>query len=93
MPEQILTGGVSQLLSQGLLGVIVVFLLWYAGQLQKKLDDERATHKVEIAAERKLNAELQESRLDESKALVEVVSSNRAVIQALLSTSQQGKAS
>lgn len=92
MTDQLLAGGVSQLLSQGLLGVIVVFLLWYCGQLQKRLDDREAAHKVEIAAERKLNADLQESRLDESKALVEIVSSNRAVIQALLSTSQQGKA-
>jgi len=86
--DQLVSQGASQLLSQGLLGVIVVFLLWYAGQLQKRLDDERAAHKLEIAAERKLNADLQESRLDESKALMEVVASNRSAMQALFSATQ-----
>lgn len=86
--DQLVSQGASQLLSQGLLGVIVVFLLWYAGQQQKKLDDERAAHKLEIAAERKLNADLQESRLDESKALMEVVASNRSAMQALFSATQ-----
>ena len=93
MTDQVLTGGAEQLLSQGLLGVIVVFLLWYCSRLQTEIKDLRVAHSLEIAAERKLNAELQESRLEESKALVEIVSSNRAAIQALLSVTQQGKAS
>ncbi|NGP19283.1 hypothetical protein [Devosia aurantiaca] len=86
MTDQLLTGGVSQLLSQGLLGVIVVFLLWYAGQLQKRLDAKDEAHKLEIAAERKLNADLQQSRLDDTKALVEVVGSARSAMQAILAT-------
>lgn len=88
MLDQLISQGGSQLLSQGLLGTIVVFLLWYCGQLQKRLDDERAAHKLEIAAERKLNADLQQSRLDDTKALIEVVGSNRAAMQALLSAAQ-----
>ena len=91
MTDQLLTGGVSQLLSQGLLGVIVVFLLWYCGQLQKRLDDKDATHKLEIAAERKLNADLQQSRLDDTKALLEVASSNRSAMQAVLAAFQGHK--
>ncbi len=91
--DQLVSQGGSQLLSQGLLGVIVVFLLWYCGQMQKRLDDERAAHKVEIAAERKLNADLQQSRLEESKALVEVVVSSRSTMEALLAATKQGKAS
>jgi hypothetical protein len=55
---------------------------------ERRLDDERAAHKIEIAAERKLNADLQQSRLDDTKALLEVVGSNRAAMQALLSAAQ-----
>lgn len=88
MPDQLVAGGTSQLLSQGLLGVICVFLLWYIGKLQTEIRDLRAAHKVEIAEERKLNAELQESRLDESKVLLEAVSSNKSSFQALLSAIQ-----
>lgn len=91
MPDQLVTEGASQLLSQGLLGIICVFLLWYIGKLQTELKDLRAAHKVEIAEERKLNAELQESRLEESKVLLEAVSSNKSSFQALLSAIQ-GKA-
>jgi hypothetical protein len=86
--DQLISQGGSQLLSQGLLGTIVVFLLWYCGQLQKRVDDQAATHKLEIAAERKLNADLQQSRLDDTKALVEVVASNRSAMQALLAATQ-----
>lgn len=86
MLDQLVSQGGSQLLSQGLLGTIVVFLLWYCGQLQKRLDDKEAAHKLEIAAERKLNADLQQSRLDDTKALVEVVGSARSAMQAILAT-------
>jgi hypothetical protein len=91
MPEQLVAQGTSQLLSQGLLGVICAFLLWYVGRLQTEIRELRAAHKVEIAEERKLNAELQESRLEESKVLLEAVSSNKSSFQALLSAIQ-GKA-
>ena len=90
MPEQLVAQGTSQLLSQGLLGVICVFLLWYIGRLQTEIRELRAAHKVEIAEERKLNAELQESRLDESKVLLEAISSNKSALQAVLSA-MQGK--
>lgn len=88
MPDQLVTEGASQLLSQGLLGIICVFLLWYIGKLQTEIRELRAAHKVEIAEERKLNAELQESRLEESKVLLEAVSSNKSSFQALLSAIQ-----
>lgn len=90
--DQLVSQSASQLLSQGLLGVICVFLLWYIGKLQTEIRDLRAAHKVEIAEERKLNAELQESRLEESKVLLEAVSSNKSSFQALLSAIQGGKA-
>jgi hypothetical protein len=88
MLDQLVSEGGSQLFSQGLLGTIVVFLLWYCGQLQKRIDDRDATHKLEIAAERKLNADIQQYRLDDTKALVEVVGSNRSAMQALLAATQ-----
>lgn len=91
MLDQLVSQGGSQLLSQGLLGTIVVFLLWYCGQLQKRLDEKDAAHKLEIAAERKLNSDLQQSRLDDTKALLEVVASNRSAMQALFAATQGQK--
>ena len=91
MLDQLVSQSGSQLLSQGLLGTIVVFLLWYCGKLQTELKDLRESHKVEIAAERKLNADLQQSRLDDTKALLEVASSNRSAMQAVLAAFQGHK--
>lgn len=84
------SSGISQLLSQGLLGVIVIFLLWYIGKLQTELRDLRETHKVEIAAERKLNAELQDERLVEAKSVLEVIVQVKSTLDAWRDSRTQG---
>lgn len=63
------------LFTQGVLGLAVCGLLYYVRILRGDIKDIREAHKVEIAAERKLNAELQESRLSEAKAFIDVTRS------------------
>lgn len=69
------------LVTQGVLGIAVMILLaalvyiWRDSKAQRKSYDdeiaaERLRHAAEIAAERKLNAELQEARLKELKTVL-----------------------
>ncbi len=76
-----ITDAGKELLSQGLLGIAVVFLLWVIGRREQEKRDLTTSYEVKIAEKDKLILQLQESRLEETKALVEVVSSNN---QALL---------
>lgn len=72
------------LLSQGTFAGISALLLWHIVRIEAKHALEITALKTDLAAERTRNSELQESRLDESKVLVEVVQSNRATMQSLL---------
>lgn len=76
--------GVGQFLSQGLLGTIVIALVWFITRLQNELKDLRQAHKVEIAEERKLNNELQDDRIQEMKVAFEAISSIKTTLQAFL---------
>lgn len=76
MPTELVTW----LLTQGPFAGLSAYLIW-----------DRVGLKAEIKAERDRNSDLQESRLVESKALVEVVQSNRTAMQAL--TTALGKGS
>lgn len=76
MPTEIVTW----MLTQGPFAGLAAYLIW-----------DRVGLKAEIKAERDRNSDLQESRLVESKALVEVVQSNRTAMQAL--TTALGKGS
>lgn len=71
MPTELLTW----LLTQGPFAGLAAYLIW-----------DRIGLKAELKDERTRNNDLQESRLVESKALVEVVQSTRTTIQALLTT-------
>jgi hypothetical protein len=73
----------QQLLSQGLLGVIVVFLLWYGWQQQQRHDREVAKLEGRIEARDKRINELQDSRLSDARAVHELVSTNRGAIEGL----------
>lgn len=75
--DAVLTDGAGQLLSQGLLGVIIVFLLWYHNR-------EITAVKAELKTERERGNALQESRLAETKEVVSVVQSNRTAMDALV---------
>lgn len=71
-----------------ILGVVAVFLYRENKALRNKRDqdvaDERARHAIEIAAERKFNAELQENRLVELRnALTAVTKVTETLDQAL----------
>lgn len=85
MPTTIPDGIVGYFVSQGVLGVIVVVLLWYIKRLLDELRDVRAAHRIEIAEERKLNTELQDDRLAESKIFLEASMSMKTSLDAFLS--------
>lgn len=81
-------GITQQLLTQGPLGIAVVVLLWYIGQLLKERKDMMEAHKVEIAAERKLNADLQAARLEDHKTLIPLAQSLRTGVDLVVKDRQ-----
>lgn len=84
MLEQVLPQGSQYLFSQGVLGIVVVGLVWYVILQRNEIRDIREAHKIEIAAERKLNADLQEHRLTDFKMLVDVSTSIKMGLEGVL---------
>lgn len=72
------------LLTQGPFAGACAILLAHILRMETRHAAEITGLKTDLAEERKRNSELQESRLDESKVLVEVVQSNRTTMQSLL---------
>lgn len=58
------------LLTQGVLGAVVAGLLWERVNMYRERKDMIEAHKTEVAAERSLNAKLQEQRLEDQKVLI-----------------------
>lgn len=71
-------------LSQGLMGAIVVALVYFILMLRGELRDLRAVHKVEIAAKDALINDLQEQRLKEARVGFDVARANQATLEAFL---------
>lgn len=69
------------LVQQGPLGIIVAVLLWHATRLQDRIDRMIEAHKTEINAERALNAQLQDRRIEDHKVLIPLGSSMVAVTE------------
>src|SRR5688500_14931559 len=83
-----------QLFTYGPLGIGLSIALWYIGVLLKdkkdvesyyrdKLEKIETAHKVEIAAERSLNARLQEDRLTDQKTLIPLGNAMVAAVELL----------
>lgn len=70
----------SSFIAWGPLGAAVGGLLWYIGKLQDKIDRMVEAHKTEIAAERALNAKLQDDRLNDHKVLIPLANSMTAAL-------------
>lgn len=83
--DQLFQSGGNQLLSQGLVGVICIFLLWYIGRLQQELKDLRAEHKAEIATKDKALMDQVQARLVEQKYGFEIAASTKTALEVLLS--------
>lgn len=81
---------VDIILGQGLMGVIVVALVYFILMLRAELRDVRAAHKTEIAAKEALIYQLQEDRLKESRIGFDIASSNKSALEALLSAIRKG---
>jgi len=87
--EGVAVEGAGQLLTYGPLGVAVALLLYYISGLHKERRDTEQAHKVEIAAERKLNGDLHEARLADQKVLIELAQFLRTSIEAQSSKEEQ----
>lgn len=73
--DSLLGQGGAQILGQGLLGIIVIFLLYVIRLREAELKDERTAHRNTIKEyEEKVN-DLQDSRLMELKQTLEVTAS------------------
>lgn len=83
--ESLPDGVGSYFVSQGLLGVICIALVYFIMMLRAELRDLRVAHKVEIAAKDSLINELQESRLQEARVGFDIARANQATLDAFLS--------
>lgn len=61
-------------------------LLWFLVRMEARHERELENLRTQLAAERTRNNDLQESRLAETRSMVEVAHSVRTTMQALLST-------
>lgn len=82
--DQLLINSGDQLAQYGLLGLSVIFLLWYIGRLQQELKDLRDAHKQELAAKDKTILELQEARVVEAKSGFQIASATQTTLQLFL---------
>lgn len=85
MPVEVVTW----LLTQGPFAGAVAILLWDRVRLEARHGADMTLIRGELAAERTRNNELNESRLDETKVLIEVAQSSRTTIQAFLAALPQ----
>lgn len=76
------------LFTQGPFAGACAILLVHIVRMEARHSTEVTGLKTELKDERDRNSELQESRLDESKVLVEVVQSNRNTLQSVLAAIQ-----
>ncbi len=74
----------KELLSQGLLGIIIAFLVWYLGRREAEQKAEREAHRLELAAKDKRIEELSDERYADAKQFVEVAQGLRTQGQAFL---------
>lgn len=91
MPPDITTSVTTALLTQGVLGVCCIVLGFVVLKLWAAREGDRVVHKAEVAAERALNAELQDQRLSEALAAREAIKSMQTTLDAFLQALHAGK--
>lgn len=83
--DQVFINGSNALIAQyGLLGIAVIFLLWYIGRLQQELKDLRDAHKVELAAKDKTILEQQQQLLVEVRSGATLASAIKTTLDAVI---------
>ena len=70
----------SALTVYGPLGLMVALLLWYIARIHDRMDKRDEQYRMELAAERSLNAQLQDKRIEDHKVLIPL--SNSMVVSA-----------
>lgn len=79
----------SVLWTQGPLGVLAAFMFYLWRRSEDRLDKATEAHKVEVAAERKLNAEQQDKRIDDHKVLLPLAQSMTQLSERMLNEKKQ----
>lgn len=74
----------KELISSGILGVIIFLLIWYLGRKEADWKVERAEFELKLAAKDKRIEDLSDSRLADVKQLVEIAQGLRTQGQAFL---------
>ena len=84
MPPELVNGIAAPFLANGIIGAMCVALALYIMKLQTEAKNERAAHKVELAAKDALIDKLYESRLLEAKVGFEILKANEKTLDAFL---------
>lgn len=84
MMDPLVEGAGGALLSQGVLGIAVVGLVYFIMMLRAELKDVRAAAKIELAEKDKLILELQEARLKEARVGFDLAKSTQNTMDALV---------
>ncbi len=87
----VLTDGGASLVSYGPLGIMVVGLVWAFLRESNRREEEREAHRIELAAERKLNAELQALRIAEQRENLELAQLVRTTLESTLTALKGGR--
>lgn len=90
MDSQPVVDGAGVLLSQGVLGVAVVGLVYFVMLLRAELKDVRSAHKTELLEKEKLIHELQEERLREARVGFDLAKTTQTTMDALLTAMRAG---
>ena len=82
--DPIIEGIGNEMLSQGLLGTIVIALIYWILKRDKEISDLRQAHKVELASKDALINQLHEERIKEIRVGYDIARSNQSTLDAFL---------
>lgn len=74
----------SEIFTNSVLGIAVIALVYFVMLLRAELRDTRTAHRIEIAEKDKQLMELQDSRLAEAKAGIDLAKSIQSTMEAAL---------
>lgn len=91
--EEVVQHGGSWLLTQGVLGLTTMILLFTTAYLYRSREQDRKAHALELASERKLVLELQEKRLVELRSGFDAIAKSTSTLETALAFLSKGRRS
>lgn len=86
MTEEIIRGFAAQ----GILGLVVLLLLYMIRELRADLRELRESHRIELVEKDKLILDLQERRMAEIKTTITLTQSVQSTLEAVLAAISRG---